>query len=109
MKYTVWDKSTPIDGRTSAYIHERHPGWAEDTVYIIRQDDGMLIDIIALSALPNPDGYVDADAIVTAYIETLQNGEMPLPSGSTDTEMRLAAVEDELNDLAKAIERGLSL
>lgn len=105
MTYTIWDQSSPIDGRTREYILTRHPAWADDTVYIIRRAGGSLADIIALSDIPNPGGLTDADAIVGAYITALETPPA-LPQNDYDT--RLAAVEAELSSMSAAIERGLA-
>lgn len=111
MTYTIWDGTAPIDGRTREYILARHPEWGKETVYIIRRADGTLADIIALSAIPNPNNLTDADAIVAAYIEALSAPQTPsdAPTPTTDTEARLAALEAELSGLSAAIERGLAL
>ena len=96
MRVERWNKASEIDGRTPEYITSNNPAYGTEDVYILRKNDGTLVDILTISMIRAGNASGTDEEAVQAYVAARENQDAE-PQPETDALLaRIAALEDEL-------------
>lgn len=96
MRIEKWNKVSNIDGRTPEYITSNNPAYGTEEVYILRKNDGTLVDILTISMIRAGNASGTDEEAVQAYVDAREN-QAAEPQPETDALLaRIAALEDEL-------------
>lgn len=68
MIYTIWNKTSDIDGRTPEYIIGNNPAYGVEKTYILRENDETLVDILTISMIRAGDETGTDDEAVQRWI-----------------------------------------
>ena len=96
MRVEKWNKASAIDGRTPEYITSNNPAYGTEEVYILRKNDGTLVDILTISMIRAGNASGTDEEAVQAYGEARENPTTTLKPETDALLARIAALEDEL-------------
>lgn len=100
----IWNKTDEIDGRAPATITANNPAYGMEDVYIFRENDGTLIDILTISMIrQGDDSGTDEEAVEKWIANRERGGGSPLEALAAEN-AQLRAKVAALTESAQMLE-----